>query len=145
MADNLDTTLRFLSTVPMFRQLDERQLRHIGVRFVRREYAAGEHIVTQGKLGIGLFIIEKGRAEVIRERNDGASVVIDTLGPTSFFGELSLLDDEPRTASVIAAEPTQCLVLTQLDFMSALEEDVTVPIAILKELARRFRRHLEMM
>jgi len=145
MSNDLDTTLRFLSTVPMFHQLDERQLRHIGQRFIRREYATGDHIVTQGKLGIGLFVLEKGRAEVIRERNDGTSVVVDTLEPTNFFGELSLLDDEPRTASVVATGPTQCLVLTQLDFMSALEEDVTVPIAILKELARRYRRAIETM
>jgi CRP-like cAMP-binding protein len=145
MSQDLDATLRFLSTVPMFHQLNERQLKHIGQRFVRRDYDKGEHIVTQGKLGIGLFILEHGQAEVIRDRSDGTSVVVDTLKPTHFFGELSLLDDEPRTASVVATEPTQCLVLTQLDFMSALEEDVTVPIAILKELARRYRRALETM
>ncbi len=145
MSHDLDATLRFLSTVPMFHQLNERQLKHIGQRFVRREYQAGDHIVTQGKLGIGLFIVESGRAEVIRERSDGTTIVVDTLEPTNFFGELSLLDDEPRTASVVATEPMQCLVLTQLDFMSALEEDVTVPITILKELARRYRRALETM
>jgi CRP/FNR family cyclic AMP-dependent transcriptional regulator len=145
MPDNLDSTLRFLGTVPMFRELDERQLKHIGKRFIHREYAPGEPIVEQGKLGIGLFIIESGRAEVVRQRIDDTSSVVDTLGPTNFFGELSLLDEEPRTASVIAAETTHCLVLTQLDFMTALEEDVTVPIAILKELARRYRRAIETM
>jgi len=145
MPDDLDTTLRFLSTVPMFQDLDERQLKHIGKRFIRRQYQPGEHIVEQGKLGIGLFIIESGHAEVVRQRIDGTTSVVDTLARTHFFGELSLLDDAPRTASVIATEPTQCLVLTQLDFLSALEEDVTVPIAILKELARRYRRAIETM
>ncbi len=82
-------------------------------------------------------------AEAIREYPGGAKQVVNTFGPTDFFGELSLLDEEPRTASVIATEPTQCLILTQLDFLSALREDADIPIAVLKELAKRFRRVME--
>jgi hypothetical protein len=55
-------------------------------------------IVEQGKMGVGLFIIVKGAVEVVRARSDGTSFVVDKLGPTQFFGELSLLDEAPRTA-----------------------------------------------
>lgn len=135
--------IRFLHTVPMFQGLNERQLTRLAKRFKERSYTTGETIVTQGTLGIGLFIIEKGKVEAVREHNDGSKSVVNTLAPTDFFGELSLLDDAPRTASVIAAEDSTCLVLTQLDFMSALQEDAEIPIVMLKELAKRFRRAIE--
>jgi CRP/FNR family cyclic AMP-dependent transcriptional regulator len=136
---------RFLHTVPMFQGLQPRQLNRLGKRFKERSYGKGETIVNQGTLGIGLFIVESGKADVIRESHDGDKTVVNRLGPTDFFGELSLLDDAPRTASVIATEDTKCLVLTQLDFMSALEEDAEIPIVMLKEMAKRFRRLMESM
>jgi CRP-like cAMP-binding protein len=134
---------RFLHTVPMFQGLNERQLNRLAKRFKERSYTKGETIVTQGTLGIGLFIIEKGKVEAVREHTDGSKSVVNTLGPTDFFGELSLLDESPRTASVVAAEGTVCLVLTQLDFMSALQEDSEIAIVMLKELAKRFRRLMD--
>ena len=138
-----DQITRFLHTVPMFQGLNERQLNRLAKRFKERTYAKGETIVTQGTLGIGLFIIEKGNVEAVREHNDGSKSVVNQLGSTDFFGELSLLDEAPRTASVVAVEDTICLVLTQLDFMSALQEDADIPIVMLKELAKRFRRLME--
>jgi CRP-like cAMP-binding protein len=138
-----DQITRFLHTVPMFQGLNERQLNRLAKRFKERNYTAGETIVTQGTLGIGLFIIEKGKVEAVREHNDGSKSVVNQLGSTDFFGELSLLDESPRTAHVIAVDATTCLVLTQLDFMSALQEDADIPIVMLKELAKRFRRLME--
>lgn len=140
---DLDKRIRFLQTVPMFKGLDERQLNRLARRFTERSFATGESIVNQGALGIGLFIIEKGRAEAVRESSTGEKTVVNQLGPTDFFGELSLLDEAPRTASVVAVEPTTCLVLTQLDFMSVLREDADIPIALLRVLARRFRIAME--
>ena len=69
---------------------------------------------------------------------------VNTFGPTDFFGELALLDDGLRTASVKAVESTRCLVLTRWDFLAALREaDVEMSIVILQELAKRFRRALD--
>jgi CRP-like cAMP-binding protein len=138
-----DKIKRFLTTVPLFKGLDDRQLSRLTRRFSERSYGAGESIVTQGTIGIGLFIMESGKADAVREYPGGEKTVVNTFGPTEFFGELSLLDEEPRTASVIATEPTKCLILTQLDFLSALREDADVSIALLKELARRYRRAVE--
>jgi CRP-like cAMP-binding protein len=82
---------------------------------------------------------------VIRVQPDGDKQVVNKLGPTDFFGELSLLDESPRTASVIAVDDMKCLILTQLDFMSALHEDSDIPIVMLKEMAKRFRRVMDNM
>jgi CRP/FNR family transcriptional regulator, cyclic AMP receptor protein len=135
--------LRFLHTVPLFHGLDERHLQRLGKRFTERTYAKGEAIVTQGTLGIGLFIVQSGSADAVRQYPDGSKNVVNHFGPTEFFGELSLLDEAPRTATVVALEDTTCLVLTQLDFLSALREDIEVPIIMLKELTKRFRRSIE--
>ena len=144
MAD-VKKTVDFLNRVPLFRGLKQRQLERLAEKFVPREYTAGEAIVTQGKGGEGFFVIESGKAEAIRERADGTRVVVNTFGPTDFFGELALLDDGPRTASVVATEATQCLVLTRWDFLAALKEDVDMAITILQELARRFRMALDVL
>ena len=137
--------IRFLAKVPLFHGLKERQLDRIASRFVQRDYRSGQDIVTQGKGGAGLFIIVSGAAEAIRVRADGSKAVVNTFGPTDFFGELALLDDEPRTASVVATEDTQCLVLSQWEFFGALREDAEMGIEILQEIARRFRRALNVL
>lgn len=136
-------TVKFLDHVPLFSGLNDRQLEHLARRFVERAYPAGQAIVTQGAGGEGFFIVVSGHAEAIRERADGSKTVVNTFGPTDFFGELALLDDGVRTASVVTTEPTRCLVLTRWDFLAALREDPEMAIAVLQELARRFRRALE--
>jgi CRP/FNR family transcriptional regulator, cyclic AMP receptor protein len=133
----------FLHTVPLFNGLDEPHLQRLGKRFTERSYAKGQAIVNQGTLGIGLFIVESGAAEAVRHETNGSTNVVNNFKPTEYFGELSLLDEAPRTATVVATEETKCLVLTQLDFLSALREDSEIPIIMLREMAKRFRRAIE--
>lgn len=141
---DLKETVSFLQKVPLFRGLKQHYLEHLAKRMVEREYPAGEAIVIQGQGGEGFFIVTSGEAEAIRERTDGAKVVVNTFGATDFFGELALLDDGLRTASVITTQPTSCLVLTRWDFLAALREsNVEMSVTILEELAKRFRRALD--
>ena len=143
MPKESETIVRALSTIPLFHGLDSRQIRSIASRFSELKYNEGDVIVAQGKIGIGLFIVESGRVEVLKERVDGSTVMLEVMGANQFFGELSLLDEEPRTASVVAVEPTTCLAITRLDFLDVLREDVDIPILMMKELARRLRMSLE--
>jgi CRP-like cAMP-binding protein len=136
-------TIGFLQNVPLFHNLNNRHLEHLARRVVERQYAAGQPIVTQGHGGEGFFVIVSGRAEAFRQRADGEKVEVNKFGPTDFFGELALLDDGLRTASVIATEPTKCLALTRWDFQAALREDAEMSVIILQELAKRFRRALD--
>ena len=140
---DLKQTVDFLQKVPLFHGLNNRHLELLAKRMVDRQYSAGQPIVTQGHGGEGFFVIVSGKAEAFRERSDGEKVTVNIFGPTDFFGELALLDEGLRTASVIAAEPTQCLALTRWDFLTALREDAEMSVIILQELAKRFRRALD--
>jgi len=137
-------TIGFLQNVPLFHRLDQRHLERLALRMVERVYASGQPIVTQGQGGEGFFIVVSGKAEACRERSDGVKTVVNTFVPADYFGELALLDDGTRTASVIAVEPSTCLVLTRWDFLSVLREsDVEMSVILLQELANRFRRALD--
>lgn len=138
-------TAAFLQKVPLFQGLKNRQLENLAKRMVTRNYKEGDTIVTQGQGGEGFFILTSGAAQAVRRRSDGEAVVVNQFGPTDFFGELALLDDGPRTATIITTENTQCLVLVRWDFLSLLKDDVEMAVTILIELARRFRVTLESM
>jgi len=133
----------FLHKVPILKGLNNRQLESLSKLAYEREYTPGNIIVKQGEGGIGLFIVVSGHAEAVRERQDGAQVVVNHFGPTDFFGELALLDEGQRTASVIAREPTKCLGILRWDFLGMLKTDADMSVIVLQELGRRFRSLLE--
>ena len=136
-------TIQVLQRVPLFQGLNSRQLGKLAERCIERKFPTGQSMVTQGYGGEGFYVIVSGKAEAIRERADGVKVVVNTFGPTDFFGELALLDDGPRTATVIASEATECLALTRWDFLGVLQQDADMAVLVLQELARRFRTALD--
>jgi len=136
---DLKETAEFLAKVPLFKNLKKRQIEGLAKVAHPDTYEAGQEIVTQGKSGVGLFIIVSGYADVIHMTPDGEKTTVNTFGPTDFFGELALLSEGPRTATVIAAEPTEVLVLTRWNFLGVLKSDAEMAITILEELAWRFR------
>ena len=140
-------TVSVLNRTPLFRGLKKNQIERLARRFVERDYEEGKAMVTQGQGGEGFFIITSGHADVIRQRLDGSKEkrLLKTLSAGDFFGELALLDDGPRTASVIATEATHCLVLARWDFFGVLKEDVDTAITILQEMAKRFRMALDVL
>ncbi len=135
--------VNLMERVPLFQGLNRKQLERLAKRVVEREYQEGRPIVEQNRGGEGFFLIVDGGAEVVRERGDGNKVVVNKLGPNDFFGELALLDEGLRTASVVTTEPTRCLVLTRWDFMATLQDDCSMAVPILQEMARRFRLALD--
>jgi CRP-like cAMP-binding protein len=131
---------QFLSKVPLFQGLKDRQLQRLAERMVERNYAAGDVIVKQGQGGEGFYVLITGKGEAIRERADGEKMVVNHFGPSEYFGELALLDEDGiRTASIVVTEPTTCLVLTRWDFLATLRQDADMAVEILQELAKRFR------
>lgn len=142
MAD-LEQTIEIIDQVPLFNGLKRRQINRLARTFIDRMCATDEVIVPQGRDGYGFFIIASGEAEAVRERADGTKVVVNTFGPGDFFGELALLDNGPRTASVIATEPTKCLILPRENFLGILRKDGEMAVDIMVELTKRFRTTLE--
>ncbi len=140
-----DDIVNFLVTIPLFHGLNNKQLKLLANRFVPRSYEAGKNIVTQGKGGEGMFVMISGRAEAVVESSDGTKNTVNEFVSRDFFGEVAMLDDGPRTASVIATEETECLVLTRSDFIALMKNDAEMAIEITVALAKRLRRTASMM
>jgi len=132
--------LEVLGTVPLFRQVPESDLRAFAQLVRERHYPKGSLILSQGDPGESLFLIQSGQVKVTVVAEDGREVILSVLGAGSFFGEMALLDDEPRSAHVIAMEETTLLHLRREDFRARLKLAPDLAIALLRELSRRLRR-----
>jgi CRP-like cAMP-binding protein len=127
-------SLAMLAAVPLFAPLNKKQLRTLAESAKERSFRAGDAIVTKGEKGIGFYLILSGQARVER-----AGTAVATLGPGQFFGEMALLDDQPRTADVRAVGPAKCLVLSSWEFWAAVGDEPEVLRTLLKETVRRLR------
>jgi CRP-like cAMP-binding protein len=123
-----------LRRVELFSDVSARALGAIADATVDIVYSAGQYIVRQGQIGTGFYLVADGRVRVIR----GSDVVAE-LGPGEFFGELSVLDQAPRTAHVVAVEPTICLALASWDFTKILEQNPKIALSVLRMMAKRLR------
>jgi CRP-like cAMP-binding protein len=123
-----------LNRVNLFASLGGIPLSAIADRAVEVEFPAGRPIVRQGEVGTGFFLIVSGGGRVTRDGN-----VIATLKAGDFFGEMSLLDQMPRVATVTAEGPTVCLGVASWDFDRLLEEQPRLAIGLLRGVARRLR------
>jgi CRP-like cAMP-binding protein len=129
----------FLSRVPLFNSLNRQQLRRLSKIAHDHTFKEGEEIVTQGDTGIGLFVIVSGEAAVCHKQPDGGTRTVNVLHPTDFFGELAMLSEGVRTASVVATQDTECLGITRWNFLALAKNDGEMAVVIMKELARRFQ------
>lgn len=91
-----------LAKVPIFSQLTQKELRRLGAIMHRREYAADEFIFSQGDPGLGMYVVQDGQVEISMRDPDGQEKSLVVLKAGDFFGELSLLDESPRSASAVA-------------------------------------------
>lgn len=124
----------WLRKVPLFAELSPREIGLIADQVTEIDFPAGRYIVRQGQVGTGAYLVVSGRVRVER-----GGEVLTRLGPGEIFGELSVLDQMPRIAHVIAEEPTVCLGLASWDFSKLLERNPKITLGLLRELARRLR------
>jgi CRP-like cAMP-binding protein len=129
---------RLLAGCPLFLGLPPDGVATLAKRATEVDFPAGHVIARQGEIGTGLFIIVSGSVKVVRSGEDLAH-----LKAGDFFGELSVLDRMPRTASVTTQEPTRCLALASWDFDAAVTESPAIALAILRGLALRLRERTE--
>jgi CRP-like cAMP-binding protein len=128
-----------LRTVPLFREVAESDLRAIAQLVRERQYPKGNVILSEGDAGDALYFIVKGQVKVAVVAEDGREVILSVLGDGTFFGEMALLDDEPRSAHVISMEDTTLLQLRREDFRARLRLAPELAISLLRELSRRLR------
>ena len=123
-----------LRKVPIFADLNERDLKHLADAFKERHFPAGHVIAAEGKTGVGFFVIGEGTATVTVGGEDRAK-----LGPGDSFGEIALIDDGSRTASVTAESELTAYGLTSWEFRPIVESNAEIAWKLLQAMAKKLR------
>ncbi|MGW5237670.1 cyclic nucleotide-binding domain-containing protein [Monashia sp. NPDC004114] len=126
--------IELIRRVPLFQGLDEKHLKSLARSFSDRTFSAGELIVREGAGGVGFFVIEEGEA-VVTVHGQARR----TLSPGDYFGEIALIDEGPRTASVEAKTDIRVHALSPWEFRPLVEENASIAWPLLVALARRLR------
>ena len=129
-----------LASASLFSELSRRDLKRLAAATITRAYKKGDVIVKQGENAVAFYLITKGRVSVVRGAEGESQTALAALGPGEFFGEMALLDSYPRSASVVAVEDTECLVLSRWDFTAELRSNPNIAVQMLPVLSRRIRK-----
>ncbi|MBO0345138.1 cyclic nucleotide-binding domain-containing protein [Roseibium limicola] len=136
---SLETEVEALRKVPLFRGIDETKLRLLAFISDRMEFQEGERLCTQGEEGDSAFIILQGSADVLVQTPDGERKVAD-VKENSIVGEIAILCDVPRTATLIAASNMDVLTVSKDDFLKLLKEFPDISLEVMRTLALRLER-----
>ena len=134
------STTAILLKVPLFSQLEPAELERVTEISRERTYPKNSVILFEDDPGDALYVVAEGQVKVVLIGEDGREVILSVLGEGEFFGEMALIDDEPRSAHVIAMEDSTLLVLRREDFQGILKQTPSIALALLRELSRRLRR-----
>jgi CRP/FNR family cyclic AMP-dependent transcriptional regulator len=137
MATTVSTAV--LKAVPLFASFPEDQLRVLATMVMRKSAPRSNTIMAGGDPTDSLYIVLSGRLKVMMSDSDGKEVILSILGPGEFFGEMGLIDEEPRSASVVTIEPCELLQLAKRDFNKCLAENFEMAMAVMRGLVRRLR------
>jgi CRP-like cAMP-binding protein len=133
--------VQLLARVPLFSGLSQRQLGKLLIKLFERNYQSGETIFSQGEAGKAVFIIVSGRVAIVRENNE-TEEQLAMLTAGGYFGELALIDDQPRFASARADEPTMLLMLYKSDFDDLIEGHKAIAVKVMGNLLRTLAGYL---
>ena len=134
-----DDNKPFFRRVPLFAGLSESQYDVLATGSTRRSFPRNRTIVSEGEPSQSLYILLSGRAKVQRSDAEGKEVILAMIGPGEFFGEMSLIDDAPRSASVITVEPCDFISIQKDSFKSMLAQSPDLAMQIMRGLVRRLR------
>ena len=121
-----------LKNVPLFAGLGDKELKSIANSMTERTFDAGSAVTEEGKSGIGFFVIQDGSATVSVDGNE-----VRKLGAGDYFGEIALMTNSPRTATIVADTDLHCSGLTAWDFRALIEGNPAMSVTLLETLAQR--------
>ena len=134
------STASTLSEIPLFSQLREGDIARLAAATQERNYPKNSVILFENDRGDALYVVLSGQVKVVIIAEDGREVILSIRGKGDFFGEMSLIDDEPRSAHVIAMEDSRLLTLRRDDFNRCLREMPEIATGLLREMCRRLRQ-----
>ena len=123
-----------LGRLPLFAGISEESMSRLAAVSGEQQFPTGHFIVLQGQVGTGAYVIVDGSVKVVRGDDELA-----TLGPGEFFGELSVIDQQPRFASVQTTEPTRVVAIASWDLLALLESDHALALNMIRGLVERVR------
>ena len=129
-----EAPLELLQRVPLFGDFDKGDLARLSRSFKERTFDAGSTVAGEGKTGAGFFVIESGEAAVSVRGSERGS-----LGPGDYFGEIALIDDGARSATVTAVSDLRCYGLTSWEFRPLVESNASIAWKLLETMAKRLR------
>src|SRR5712675_3048511 len=132
-------SMLLLRNVPLFSTLPEHQLGLLTSAVSRKGLARATSVIAAGDITESLYVVISGRMKVMMSDDEGREVILAILGPNEFFGEMGLIDDHPRSASVVALEPCELLSLSKRDFKRCLSENFEMTMTVMRGLAKRLR------
>jgi CRP/FNR family transcriptional regulator, cyclic AMP receptor protein len=133
------TVEEIFAAVPLLKRLSARQRSRLARHATIRTYQPGDIIIREGDTAMALYVILTGAAHVTREQHAGDALTLAEIGPADFFGEMGLLDDMVRSATITAAAATECALLGRWDFQHELRDDPAIALALLPVLTERIR------
>ena len=128
-----------LLKVPLFAMLPEHQLAALATLMRRKAFARGATIVATGDITDALYIVVSGKLKVVIGDDAGREVILSKLGPNQYFGDMVPIDDSPRSASVIALEACDLLMLSKHEFRKCLAENFEMTLTVMRCLTLRLR------
>jgi CRP-like cAMP-binding protein len=139
MAATSEDTVALLHQVPVFSALAEPELERVAEVTVPRQFATGEVVFREGDESDTCYVVRSGHARAIREHQDGRSITLARFGPGDIFGELAMFDNEKRSATVEALEPTEAIAILGGDMRRLLREHPDIAVKLIAAIARRLR------
>jgi len=128
-----------LKAVPFFTQLTERELELVRSLSTEKHYPKNAVVLTEGEMGDSLFMIRSGKVKVFIGDQEGREMILKILGPGDFFGEMSMIDKQPRSASITTLEASVFLVLSHAAFEKCIEQVPRIATVVMRILAQRVR------
>ena len=142
MAEAVDDLLQFLPSIALFGGLEEATLRRVIAMMREHRLEKGKEVCKQGEHGKDMFVVRSGEVAVVRDGESGRRVRMVRLGQGEFFGEMTLIDPQRRSATIIVEKPSVLYALGNRDLYTLFQEDVTGYVMILQNLCRELSRRL---
>ncbi len=128
-----------LRAIPLFSRVTEADLEEIAAHLIERRFPKHTTVVEEGLAGDYMYVIRQGRVKVTKASEDGREKIMQFMETGDFFGEMALLSNDPRSASVKTLEPSVLLALSRRDFIEQLRQSPDLALAVIGELTDRLR------